>query len=274
LLALTNHRRTAAGLVLVILAAAASGCHRTPSGQVAATVDGDEITVSELRMEMAGAPQTPQMQQAALQQLIGRKLLLKEAERQKLDDGPAAAAARSRAEETALAQLLGSKLASQANVDTSQNAIDQFISSHPTQFAGRKLISAEQLVVSGGTPALLAQISGLKSLPAVEAMLTQANVPFIKTQAVIDTAVLPPEVATKIASLSSDQIFAAPAQNGAIQVSRVLGSRPLPLAGDEARTAARSLIERTRNDAAQARMRSIVEQGQKRVWIDPSLGKT
>lgn len=267
---MAKFKKVVVGVALVMLA----GCHRGPSGQVAATVDGDEITVSELRMEMAGAPQSAESQQAALQQLIGRKLLYKEAERQKLDDTPAAAAAKTRAEETALAQLLASKLASQSQVDQSQAALDRFVSAHPSQFADRRLISAEQLIVSGGNPALLAQLNGQKSLSAAEAVLTQANVPFIKTQSVIDTAGMPPELAAKVTALGTDQIFVGPAPNGAIQVSRVIGSRPQPLAGDEARTVARSLIEQTRNQAAQARLRAIVDQGQKRVWIDPSLGKT
>ncbi len=258
------------GLALTLLAA----CHRTPSGQVAATVDGDEITIAELRMEMADMAASAQGQGAVLQQLIGRKLLYEEAERQHLADTPAAVAARARAGDAALVQLLASKLAGEARVDESQAAIDKFITDHPAQFAQRRLISTEQLIVSGGDAGLLARISALKTMPAIEALLAQANAPYIRMQTMADTAAMVPAVAAKITGLSPDQVFVAPSPSGEIQVSRIVSSRVEPLAGDQARTAARAMLGQARADAARARLRAIVEQGQKQVWIDPSLGKT
>src|SRR5215831_14022696 len=85
----------------MLVAAAASvslaGCDKIkhllggkPSGQVVATVDGNEITTLELKAEMGGfTARDPKIQKAAeqqvLQQIILRRLVADEARKQKLD---------------------------------------------------------------------------------------------------------------------------------------------------------------------------------------------
>ena len=74
---------------------ALSGCgmiggDKAPKGQVVATVNGEEITVTELNRELAGAaPANPAerkaAEQAALESIITRKLVAQASKDQNLD---------------------------------------------------------------------------------------------------------------------------------------------------------------------------------------------
>src|SRR3954471_12848854 len=88
---LSRHR----GWLLAAIGAAAlvAGCHSKPTGQVVATVDGDEITLTELNAELA-TMQVPanadkkQVQNAALERIIERKLLAGAARQDGIDQNP------------------------------------------------------------------------------------------------------------------------------------------------------------------------------------------
>ena len=100
----------AAGLICL------SGCGEdkaaaAPKGQVVATADGMEITQRELAAEMdlmtgAAAEDPDKAREAALQQIIARKLLAREARARKLDDNPDFGLLKQRAEETVLEAML------------------------------------------------------------------------------------------------------------------------------------------------------------------------
>src|SRR4051812_49199345 len=112
-------------LLLVLIAGVAvttAGCDKVkakltgrPSGQVVATVAGEEITSLELRNELGGfnSPDPKVMKQAqdqALQQIIVRDLLAQRAKQQKLDKAPLFSLQVRRGERTLLAQMYESKM--------------------------------------------------------------------------------------------------------------------------------------------------------------------
>src|SRR5688500_6823890 len=90
----TSKRTRAAALALVAgLTLAACDRGKEPSGQVVATVDGQEVTIRELRAELgnlsfATPAERKAGEQAALQAIVNRKLLAKASEDQKLDKSP------------------------------------------------------------------------------------------------------------------------------------------------------------------------------------------
>ncbi|MGJ3628666.1 hypothetical protein AB5I41_20330 [Sphingomonas sp. MMS24-JH45] len=82
---------------------------RAPEGQVAATVDGKEVTMSEVRAELgplAGDPQAAARQPDALRTVVNRKLLADAAVARGLDKTPEGAMLLQKAHELALIQLL------------------------------------------------------------------------------------------------------------------------------------------------------------------------
>src|SRR5262245_58899308 len=113
-----------------------------PKGQVIAVVNGDEVTMTDLRAELSGitAP-NPEAQkaleQASLQQIVGRKILAEAAHGQDLDKTPEFAVQKKRALEMVAALILQRKLAGQVPPPTRDEA-QRFVDEHPDMFANRR----------------------------------------------------------------------------------------------------------------------------------------
>lgn len=245
-----------------------------PTGQVVAIVDGDEITVADLQIEMGqGAGVQPgSAQQAALQRLITRKLLVKEAERRKLDDTPQAALARARAEDLTLVQLLQSDLSGKLGQAPSEIDVDRFVTKHQDQFAQHQLISVDRLLVSNVTPALVESMKSRHTLPEMEALLSAGNVPYVRSAALIDSLTLDPEVARKITGLGPDAILVLSSGTGTAQVLKVSAIRTAPLDNDGARNAALQTMARTRSEQVRAAMAKIIADGRRHLKTGTPLG--
>ena len=261
-------------MVGLMLASCGNGGDKAaPKGQVVATVDGQEITASELRMEMGNAPSDPNaaaaQQQAALQGLISRKLLVAEAKRRELEKSPVASMYRARAEDLALIQLLQMSIASGVP-KVSDDEVKDYISSHPASFAERRLISVDQLLVGKIDRKVIQQMEPLKTMPEIEALLTNNKVQYVRSAAVLDTLNLSPEAAAKIGGMPNDEIVAVPNGSG-VQVARIVSSRVEPLSGEEAERIARLLLMQQRG-ATQVRtaMEDVVKNGQSKVHINPA----
>ena len=73
--------RASAAIALSIAIAGCGGTSQSPSGQVVAKVNGQEITLSELNAEMlannlGNKSEDPAVRQATIQRLVARKLLV------------------------------------------------------------------------------------------------------------------------------------------------------------------------------------------------------
>lgn len=259
-------------LTLGILLASCGGKGEAPTGQVVATVDGQEITAAELKLELDGAPTegpaAAAAQQAALQNLVARKLLVAEAKRRDLDNTPVAAMLKKRAEDAAVVQLLQRSVADGVP-KVSDDEVSEYIRSHPTTFAQRRLITVNQLLVPAVDRNLIKQMEPLKTLSEVEELLNRNNIKFIRSANVMDSVRLSPDAAAKIASLPNGEVIIMPSGSGA-QVSQIVSSRTEPLTGTEAEQFARMLLTRQRTmSQVQEAMGQIVKSGQSKVKINP-----
>jgi EpsD family peptidyl-prolyl cis-trans isomerase len=259
-------------LTLGVLLASCGGKGEAPTGQVVATVDGQEITAAELKLELDGAPTegpaAAAAQQAALQNLVARKLLVAEAKRRDLDNTPVAAMLKKRAEDAAVVQLLQRSVA-EGVPKVSDDEVSEYIRSHPTTFAQRRLISVNQLLVPAVDRNLVKQMEPLKTLSEVEDLLNRNNIKFLRSANVLDSVRLSPDAASKIASLPNGEVIIMPSGSGA-QVSQIVSSRTEPLTGAEAEQFARLLLTRQRTmSQVQEAMGQIVKGGQSKVKINP-----
>jgi hypothetical protein len=92
------------------------GKPKTPAGQVAATVDGKEVTLIDLRNEMSGytapdAKSRKAAELAALDQIVSRKLLFDAAKKQKLDQSPEFVQEKQKVDEALLVRFWQGKVA-------------------------------------------------------------------------------------------------------------------------------------------------------------------
>jgi EpsD family peptidyl-prolyl cis-trans isomerase len=249
--------------------------HKAPTGQVVATVDGQEVTFLELQAEMAGVTTAdPKIRKAAEQQavqnIIARKLLANAARAQKLDKTPDFALQEQRGTEGLLAQTLEKKLISQVP-DTSPEEAQRFITDHPDMFAQRKIFTVD--VVRIARPSDLNILNGLrplKTLSDVEAYLTTNNIPHGRTTGTIDAASADPRLVDQILKVQPNDIFVYAADNG-FMADQVRETKVVPFLGDEATKYALALIKRQRTQASVERgLRQIVATGMKTVQYNPA----
>ena len=263
---------------LAVFGVALTGCgnggNSQPEGQVAATVNGREITISELDFttgKMTGTPEElAAARQQALQGIIARYQFVDAAREEKLDKTPTAALITSQAEDGALVQLLYRKFADGVP-KVSDDEVATFISSHPLTFSQRKLIFVDQLVVPKMTKEVFDKLKPMKSIADAEALLRANNLRFIRGAGVVDTLRTNPETSAQILGVDANDIFITPNGNGGFEISAITSSRTEPIMGAEATEMAREIMNKQRVDnQVKAAMGKILKDGQSTVKINPA----
>lgn len=241
-----------------------------PSGQVVATVDGEEVTLADLKAEMGNDSGDQAAQAQALERIIARKLLAAEARKQKLDSTPLAAIVKTQAEETALAQLLARKI-TDGVPKVSDDEVNEFLRSFPASVTDRKLLSVEQFFVPNLPTAALEEIKKVKTLGAAQAILDANKVVYRRTVTNIDTVTLDPSFASQLIETEGNDIFVAPNGSSA-EIGRIVSSRSEPITGDQARVAARTIMMRQRSaDMVNNSLSRVIAEGRRKVQINPQF---
>lgn len=207
-----------------------------PSGQVVATVNGEEITSLELRSELGGfGSRDPEImkaaQQQALQQVVLRKLMAQEARKAKLDKTADFTLQLHRGEEALLAGLYQRKLASEV-VQPSRQAGEAYVASHPDMFANRRVLFVNQVIAA---PSNISpdRLRPLKTLDAVRSLLETEGVQYQENAVVLDTLSANPQLIALVKGLPAGEIFVVP-QQGSLLFNQITGERSTPFRGDMA----------------------------------------
>jgi EpsD family peptidyl-prolyl cis-trans isomerase len=224
-----------------------------PSGQVVATVNGEEITTTDLDSELNGATApTPegqkQLQRMALENIINRTILAQAAEKEGLAKGPEFAVIERKAKQAALVELLQRNLG-KSLPQPSNEEVDNFVAENPSLFSNRKVFVVDQIVVPQVNQQLLKALEPVKTLAEAQAVLQKFNVQGNQTVGVIDSLTIPPQAATQIGNLPPDEVFIIPA-NGAIRINHVRSSQVDPISGDQAKQIAKEMLTRQRGQTA------------------------
>jgi peptidyl-prolyl cis-trans isomerase C len=228
-----------------------SGCDKIkgllggkPSGQVVATVNGQEITSMELKQELNGfASRDPKItqaaQQQALQQIILRRLVVQKAKDQKLDKTADFNLQVRRGEEGLLTQLYERKIAGAIPPPTQRDA-QNYVSDHPDQFANRRITTLDQVIAA---PNKLdpSKLSSLKSLEEVKSLFEASSVPYQESVGELDSLSANPQMIAQISKLPPGEVFVVP-QRGAYVFNRISGTRSVPFRGDLAVNYATNLL--------------------------------
>lgn len=264
-----------AAIVLSALALAGCGSDEAPSGQVVATVDGVEITQSELNAELGGrraptAEGQKQLQLAVLNQMVARVLLANAAKEQGLDKTPEAAIAKQRAEQLALIEMLQKKLGASAP-QVSADEVAQFVASNSELFANRRLYVVDQIIVPSPPPQLLKGLEPVQTWDEAKAELAKYNLPANSTVGVIDVLTVAPQFAKQVAALPANAVFIVPAQ-GSIRINHIRESQPAPVSGDSAnRLAKEMLVQRRTGQQVQDAIGKILTEGRSKVKFSPAF---
>jgi EpsD family peptidyl-prolyl cis-trans isomerase len=219
-------------------------------GQVVATVNGNDITVHELNAELQGSQlpanitpeQKKQVEQAALQQVVNRRILADIARERGLDKTPMYLLQERRADENILVQMLQRQMSGAIKQPT-QTEIDTFIAQNPDLFAERKIFTIDQIQFEAPRdPAVLRKYQPLKTMDEVQTMLKQDGLEFKRAPSKLDVATANPQLVEQVLKMPKDDIFLIPA--GRVMVAnKITDTQVQPLTGDQANQLATSLLQ-------------------------------
>jgi EpsD family peptidyl-prolyl cis-trans isomerase len=219
-----------------------------PSGQVVATVEGKEITLTQLNAELAGVnapnPQARKAaEQGALRLIILRTALARAAHDQGLDKTPEFAIQKQRVDDNLLAQTLENKIAASAQTPTRQE-VDRYMADHPELFSQRKIFVVDQIrMARPSDPKLLKELQPLNTLPDVETLLQREQVKFQRGTANLDAVGMNPKLVEQIVKLPPNEVFVLP-DNGLVLVNQIRETQVVPFTGDPAVQYATALLKR------------------------------
>ncbi|WP_293454354.1 EpsD family peptidyl-prolyl cis-trans isomerase [Phenylobacterium sp.] len=254
------------GVTLVAVAVVASmtlaGCDkvkgllgRKPSGQVVATVSGEEITTLELRNQLGGfssrdAETMKRARQAALNRLILQDVVAQEAKKQKLDKSVDYNLRVEDGKKRVLAQLFERKIAQSVQTPSRTDA-ENFVAAHPEMFANRQVMVVDQ-VIAQPKKFEPEKYRPLKSLDEVKAMLNTDGAAYQESVSTIDTVSTDPRMTQQITKLPPGEVFVVP-QRGGLVFNQVRDARTLPIRGDVAVSMATSMLQQQRTREAVAK---------------------
>lgn len=236
-------------LALLLLAA----CDQAPKGPVAATVDGEQISVAELEAEMkaANVPNAadPQVRTAVLERVIARKLMAKAARDEKLDATPEAKALQNAAVENVQASLTQQAVLAKVATPTAAEA-QAYMDANPAMFAKRKLYLVDILQLDRPPSAAIVEaLRPIDDFEQIARLLNSQNVPFRRGAEQFDALRMQPGLATQIAAVPPGIPFVMPAPPG-MAIVRVRASKDAPALGPEAVTFAQQLLTTQRKQKA------------------------
>ena len=254
---------------------AACGSKDAPTGQVVATVDGTEITQSELNAELNGARANTaagqrELQQAALAAIVNRVLLAKAADDLKIDETPAGAIAKQRAEQLAQIEMLEGHIRGSVPRVSAEEA-NQFIADNPDLFNNRQIFLVEQITVANPPPSLLAALRPINSMTDVQAYLASQHLPAQTSFGVLDAIQLDPQIVHQIRALAPGEVFVMPDQS-TIRINRIKETQTVPITGAAATGIATELLTNQRGQQQlNDQVSRILTAGRARVSYNPAF---
>ena len=233
----------AAGLI----ALAVASCQKKASGQTVAVVNGEEITATELNDQLTNEPNargdTKAARNAALQDLINRKLLVQEAKSDGMDRSPEYLNRLRRGTDDLLINMLLARRLGTAQVP-SADQISGYEASHPQMFAGREKWTLSQIIYpQPKNPAVTTKLQAAKTLDELAQVLTSNGIQFTRTTRQLDTAAFPNSLFAQVAHLPQGEPFIAPGPDKAV-ASVITAREPSPTPADQASALAANLIRR------------------------------
>lgn len=253
---MTAKSRIATGFALVALVAGCDKSKEKPSGQVVATVDGEDITIHELNSELAlarapaDAPRKT-VEQVVLGRVIERKMLANVARERGLDKNPAFLLAERRVDEGLLVQALQADIAKKVPPAT-REAAEKYIEGHPDQFAQRKIFVIDQIQFPRPGNIDSIPLAPAKTLDDVVQVLNNAKIDYRRSSAAIDALTVNPLLTDQIKKIVArdpnevfmfaDQPQGAPAP--VMFVNKVVDTKISPFTGEQAITFAQQFLQR------------------------------
>lgn len=228
-------------------------------GQTIARVNGQEITTGELEAELRHrGPIEPEEREtaarSALRGLVQRTVLAQKAVSLKLDRTPKVMMELRRNRTEVLAHAYLTETLSR-QLPISRVEVEDFVEQHPHYFSMRKYYVFDQILIEKKlvTDEVMSAIEDLVTLEQVEQALERLKVPFSRRLNSNVGNQFSRKMATTLDALEPDEIFFIKTRDFAV-VSRIIGIRPQPVSGSDAREVAERLLASKRNASASTKI--------------------
>lgn len=259
-------RQWAALAMIGILCAGLGACEKkaekgageakgAPEGQVVARVNGQEITIHEVEAELgrSGIAEADDIavQEAAVQNVVRRKLFAQAALERKLDREPAVILNLEAAREAVLGEAYMMRELS-AVASPSITEIDDYIASNPLMFTDRRsyIVRALNMAASDYSDDFVPLFDETADFTELKKELTARNVKFDEVRAARLSTDFGPDVRNQLARLGINDNLVVRTETSA-QIVKIEAETPVPIAFEQARVMARSILlqERLRTTA-------------------------
>lgn len=226
-----------------------SSCTRKAEGQTVAVVNGEEITLPDLNFALtmtkgAEGVDEKSVRAQVLQQLVDRRLLAEQARKEGIDKSPDYLNRQRRADEDLLISMLADRRLKSAQLP-SDREVQSYIASHPEIFANRETWNLDQIsYLTPGDKAAQADITNAHSMDQLIAVLTKYKIGYNRQKNRLDTAVVPPELYSKINGLPAGEPILVPLGNRSV-ASSIISRDPNPISGDQAKPIAVEALRKT-----------------------------
>ena len=232
--------------------------------QVAARVNGDEITVSQINgtvQRLGNVPQdkVKEVSNQALKGLVDQQLLIQQALKDKLDRNPNVM----QALESARRQILAQAFIQTKTEDLpkpSDAEIGAFINKHPELFSERRVYRLQEIGIQdalGKADQIRAQLNASKNLQEFAQWLKAQNFKFKAGQAERSAEQLPSPLATQLLNVKPGQAIIAN-NNGTLVVMLVAAVAAQPLSEEQAKpVAARILTTQKQREVAEQELKEL-----------------
>lgn len=237
-----------------------AACDKEPTGQVAAVVNGEEITLQEVNTELSSVPQPDgvdkdKLRQGVLKRIVERRLLAQAARDDGLDQTPEFLIRSRQLQDALLIQLLQQK-EQRAAVVPNESDIDTYIAENPATFANRTIYTLDRIQFPlPGDLSLLKALEDDNTMDQVAATLQSMGIEFNRSPAQMDSARVGEERLAQIRALPAGEPFVTP-EGAMVTVAVITGSEAQPISPDQSRPVA---LESIRNRDIQETLKNRLE---------------
>lgn len=235
-----------------------------PASQVAAKVNGTELTVHQVNYALQRIPNLDKEQSKAaslqvVRNLVDQEVLLQKALSDKLDRDPAVVQALDAARRQILAEAYVSrKLGTPAQPSDAE--VREYFNQHPELFSRRKIYRLQEVSIKAAQDkqdAIRAQLGASKTLEDFAAWLKAENLPVKVAQGVKPAEQLPLEILPQLAKMPNGQAMVVNIPEG-LRVIVLADSQAQPVTLEQAKPAISRLLQtQARQKAAKSELDSL-----------------
>lgn len=232
--------------------------------QVAAKVNGTELTVSQVNFALQRIPNLDKEQAKAaslqvVRNLVDQEVIAQKALGDKLDRDPMVVQAMDSARRQILAEAyMTRKLGAPAEPNDTE--VTDYFNKHPELFANRKIYRLQEISIKAPKDkqeAIRAQLAKPKTLNDFATWLKAENLPVNAAQGVKPAEQLPPEILPKLAQMPDGQAMVVNVPNGLLVIV-VAGSQVQPVTLEQAKPAISRLLQtQARQKVAKAELDAL-----------------